>query len=186
MRYRSPGESESMSKIIGQIVSWIMKAATGIFAGGGDCFTGPWVDGSWFSVKHWEVLRKITASFFLTVMALVIGLHSPVLGYCAAEGEVFLGEHVVETTCDHGCQHAPDLVEVPCEEEHEFVTVDPGDFQWSPLMMTAPPIALVPDDIELVLRPVFSENAPFVSVITSVNPPPPDVPIFRRDAALRL
>lgn len=33
IRYRSPGGSSSMSKSMGPIVSWIMKAATGIFGG---------------------------------------------------------------------------------------------------------------------------------------------------------
>ncbi len=119
-------------------------------------------------------------------MALVIGLHSPVLGYCSAEGEVFVGEHFVETDCHHDCDHHDDLAEVPCEEEHEFLTLDPGDFQWSPLPMVESPVELVLEDFDRNFRPVLLKGSIFVYTLKLINPPPPKVPIFRRDAALRV
>jgi hypothetical protein len=137
------------------------------------------------TVKIYSVLRRLSALFFLSVMILFIGLQSPVLGYCAAENEVFVGAHLVGFSCDHGCEHEAPPVQIPCEEEHDFVTVDPGDFQWSPLSALAPPV-LVAEDFEFVSRPLFFEERAYVCLMGLPDPPPPDVPIFRRDAALRV
>ena len=144
------------------------------------------VDGLRCAARLQAVLRKLTASFFLTVMALVIGLHSPVLGYCAAEGEVFIGEHSIESDCHHECDHDSDPIEVPCEEEHDFVTVDPGDFQWSSFTVMDPPVFVVLEDLDWILFSPSFEKQVLVPSIKWVDPPPPDIPIFRRDAALRL
>lgn len=124
--------------------------------------------------------------FFLSVMILFIGLHSPVLGYCAADDEIFVGAHLVDPACGHECEHDAAPIDIPCEEEHDFVTVDPGEFQWSPLELLAPPVAMVPEDFEFVSRPLFVEEFALFLLIGNSDPPPPDVPIFRRDAALRL
>jgi hypothetical protein len=133
------------------------------------------------------VFRKISALFFLLVMTMVIGLHSPVFGYCAAEDALLVGSHLIEPVCQHECDHdkAPPAP-APCEEEHEFVTVETADFQWSPLDLIAPPIVLLAEDfisrpvVVVPSRKIFSLDLP------KHDPPPPGLPIFRRDGVLRL
>jgi len=119
-------------------------------------------------------------------MTLVIGLHSPVFGYCAAGDVVIVGPHLIDSVCNDDCDHESEPTKAPCQDEHEFVTLDPGDFQWSPLALIAPPMALVPEDFDPVVCPFFVELPVPLSLISYVDPPPPDTPIFRRDAALRL
>lgn len=118
-------------------------------------------------------------------MTMLMGLQLPVIGYCAAEDAVFVGQHMVDSHEHHHCEHDSAPLEVPCEEEHEYVTVDAGDFQWSPLVSLVPPAALIPEEFSLTGFFVF-EKQDIPAKACCLNPPPPDVPIFRRDAALRL
>ena len=119
-------------------------------------------------------------------MTMVIGLHSPVLGYCATEDAVIAGEHLVELDCHYDCGHEELPAPVPCEEDHEFVTVDTGDFQWSPLHLDNPPVVRLAEDficeplVKLPMRKICSMALP------EHDPPPPGLPIFRRDGVLRL
>lgn len=116
---------------------------------------------------------------------MLIGLQLPVLGYCANEETIIVGQHMIDSDCHHDCEHDPIPVEVPCEEEHEYVTVDAGDFQWSPLVSLVPPVALIPEEFSFTLSLVF-ERQDLLPRACPSSPPPPDIPIFRRDAALRL
>jgi hypothetical protein len=144
------------------------------------------VDAQEGSANMPEVLRQLSASFFLVVMMLLIGLQLPALGYCAGEGTFFVGQHMIESDCQNQCCHDSPPVEIPCDEEHEFVTIDAGGFQWNPLIQTAPPVTLVPEDFPWIsLSFVFEKQEP-LAIGCVVEPPPPDLPIFRRDAALRL
>ena len=119
-------------------------------------------------------------------MTMVIGLHSPVLGYCEAQDVVFVGDHLAESDCHHDCGHEELPAPVPCEEEHEFLAVDTGDFQWSPFHLDNPPVIILARDficeplLVLPTRKIFSMGLP------EHDPPPPGLPIFRRNGVLRL
>lgn len=119
-------------------------------------------------------------------MTLLIGLQLPVFSYCAAEQTVFVGQHTIEADCHDECGHDSAPIEIPCEEDHEFLTVDAGDFQWNSLTQPAPPVALIPEDFSWVSLFFISEKKDLPVIMSLVDPPPPDLPIFRRDAALRL
>jgi hypothetical protein len=135
------------------------------------------------------VLRKLSILLFLLLMSLLVAFHSPAVGYCLDSESYFLGDHQEgPEICGHGCDDhgLPTESEDPIDHEHLMVSLDAGDFQWSTSML-----CVVPQFVEIELQdwlilplPIAGEH--FGSVISPSNPPPPDIPIFRRDAALRV
>ena len=136
-----------------------------------------------------QVLRKLSASIFLLVMSLLVAFHSPVFGYCVNEDQYFVGEHDEEIeACEHECDghQEPAGKTDPVEHEHLMVSLETEDFQWS-----TTPLCVVPHFIEVevlnwTLLFDFSDGDLVGVPISPANPPPPEVPIFRRDAALRI
>ncbi|MEJ6642334.1 MAG: hypothetical protein QNL33_03665 [Akkermansiaceae bacterium] len=135
------------------------------------------------------VFRKLSASLFLLVMSLLVALHSPAIGYCSDSESYFVGDHhEVADVCEHDCDghELPLEPEEPIDHQHLMVSLDTADFQWS-----ASTLHSVPQFLEIELQgwlmsplPIVGEH--FGAVIFPADPPPPDVPIFRRDAALRV
>lgn len=87
------------------------------------------------------MLRKVSAVTFMLVMAMVITLKHPVLGYCLCLDTYFAGNCVcaptgptAENTGCHGCcstsetegNQAPE----PCEDCTNPLSIDTGDFVW--------------------------------------------------------
>ena len=135
------------------------------------------------------MLRNLSASLFLLVMSLLVALHSPAIGYCAGSESHFVGDHAeISEVCEHDCgghDHSGDP-EDPGEHEHLMLSLDAGDFQWS-----AASLWLVPQFAEIALpvwlvAPVLVTGDDFQMGVLPANPPPPETPIFRRDAALRI
>ncbi|YCM45771.1 hypothetical protein V2O64_07060 [Verrucomicrobiaceae bacterium 227] len=116
-------------------------------------------------------------------MSLLIALHSPAIGYCTNSDAYFVGGHAQSVeVCDHGC----DDHSTPEDHEHLMVSIDPGNFQWS-----ANPLCIVPQFIVMEwpgwsLPSLFIDEELRGNFLSSTNPPPPDLPIFRRDSALRI
>lgn len=139
------------------------------------------VDLVWKSASLTSVVRRLSASIFLLVMSLLVALHSPAVGYCAATESYFLGDHSEDHNCDHECADHRE----PLEHPHHMVLLDAGDFQWVPVTFCFPQFV----EIDLldwsVTWPLFVAGKSGVLILPA-NPPPPDVPIFRRDAALRV
>lgn len=145
----------------------------------------PSVDLVSFSASFQAVLQKLTASFVLLVMALLITFHSPAVGYCPVAETYFVGDHSEEkVTCESDCGHSE--TPAPVEHEHQVVQLDAGEFQCS-----APFIFSAPRFSEVILPDWLTSDSDLEVGLTSdwlvlASPPPPDLPIFRRDAALRI
>ncbi|MGC6456735.1 MAG: hypothetical protein ACON4R_00045 [Akkermansiaceae bacterium] len=121
-------------------------------------------------------------------MSLLIALHSPVFGYCSLSEVHFFGSHShdeIHHDHFHDDHHECDPVQDPDDHDHLMVTLDAGEFQWA-----APDFTMVPHFVVIevpdweVLMPLIESDSDLEW--TAKNPPPPDVPIFRRDSRLRL
>ena len=154
------------------------------------------------------MFRKITASVFLIVMALLIALKHPVLGYCLCIDSYFAGncacqaEQPVTTALDNatcpGCcpsgasgLTAPEFAEQsPCSVCEEVLMVDVGDFIWhggnempegGESVATSPAIA----DAASVLPKAYVKAA-----MSARGDPPPilraGMPLYLRHSILRL
>ncbi len=159
------------------------------------------------------MLRKTTAVMFMLVMALVVTLKHPVLGYCLCLDSYFAGDcvcqaeevpavsDIVTTSCCSNCQ-ANEVAETetdsttvpgaptPCDDCTEHLNVDVGDFVWHSTDQ-------VPDNGETFIPfPAYlattNLQVPSASVGTTmqIRGSPPlrwqNIPIYLRHSVLRL
>lgn len=135
------------------------------------------------------MLRKLSASIFLLVMSLLVALHSSAIGYCVNQELYFVGDHVeTPEVCSHDCDGDQKPVEQqdPVDHQHLMVSLDAVDFQWSATLLCVVPqfVEIELPDWSLPILLMVGEQVR--DAISPTNPPPPDLPIFRRDAALRI
>ena len=145
------------------------------------------------------MLRKITAVIFMLVMALLITLKHPVLGYCLCLDAYFTGDCVCQvekpaapavsqdsaSTCPSACANCALQVEnensvdtdsqpLPCDDCTKHLNLDVGDFVWQST-------AYVPADTGfwLPLPAAFAPDAVQFSLVLKDTPmsirggPPP-------------
>ncbi len=87
------------------------------------------------------MLRKISAVIFMLVMAMVITLKHPVLGYCLCLDTYFAGNCLCQSavptpeqsTCQGCCSTSDtseDNIPTPCDDCMQSLSIDTDDFVW--------------------------------------------------------
>jgi hypothetical protein len=158
------------------------------------------------------MLRKTTAVMFMLVMALLITLKHPVLGYCLCLDSYFTGDCVCQVekpqtvsdakepaapcpncaSCEaeiNTNQNSP-VKPVPCDDCTEHLNIDVGDFVWQSTDQ-------VPDNAEMLIPfpdylAATTVQIPSISVGTTmqIRGSPPfrwqNIPIYLRHSVLIL
>ncbi len=151
------------------------------------------------------MFRKTTAVMFIAVMAMLIALKHPVLGYCLCLDSYIAGDCVCEvekpatdsashdSSCNTCCSETEshnDPASSPCDDCTQHLMVDVGDFVWQVSDK-------IPSDTETLLPPhdfdLRSVQLPLASLHTTAparGDPSPGLtgrtPIYLRHSVLRL
>lgn len=139
--------------------------------------------------------RNFTGSSLALLLFAVIAMKQVALGFCLCEAAYFVDscechELAAADVCEAGCggDHHEDSEEAPapCDDCATSVSLDTGDFLWTPLDDLSPDI-----EVSDLPAPFTSFKAvlghSFQSTITPRGPPPPDsCALFLRHQSLRL
>ncbi|MEJ6581425.1 MAG: hypothetical protein QNL33_08535 [Akkermansiaceae bacterium] len=123
------------------------------------------------------MIRRLSASFFLLGMVVLVLLQQPAFAYCGHTHQFFISDcgcedEVVENACPH-CQQ--EEVSKPCDDCSEKFQVDVDDLVWSDLAMT-PLMECSCAISDGEAAPLTFKVASSVTVAPARPPPPPPGP----------
>jgi len=156
------------------------------------------------------MLRKTTAVMFMLVMALLITLKHPVLGYCLCLDSYFTGDCVCQTeetpvasdmpkSCCSSCQanevtktdsDSIPSIPAPCDDCTEHLNIDVDDFVWQSTDQVPDNAAtLIPFPAYLATTTLQTPSIPVGTTMPIRGSPPfrwQNIPIYLRHSVLRL
>lgn len=131
--------------------------------------------------------RRLSASFFLLGMLVLVLLKQPVVAYCGHTHHFFMsdcgcGEQVIENACPH-CQE--EEAPKPCDSCSKKFQVDVDDLVWTDVVMT-PLVECSCAIIDGEADPVTFKVASAVAPAPARPPPPPGPLLFLLNSVFRL
>jgi hypothetical protein len=133
------------------------------------------------------MIRRLSASFFLLGMAVLVLLQQPVLAYCPHTNQFFISECGCAEKTAAACPHCQEEQPAdPCDKCSDKIQLDVDDLVWFDLALNAPteiPSPLTDGESDPV---TFSPATDFSVAPIRPPPPPPGVALFLLNSVFRL
>ncbi len=159
---------------------------------GGPSFLFLRADQLGYLIGKTPMIRKLSASTFLTLMSVILIFQHPALGICECSRELYLSEcgcSVAAKSLCSSCQAAEPKEHPgssPCQNCIKKITCDPGEILWHPLAELDPwqGTEITSFDCPRVIDRSAGSGQGFEPSPT--RPPPDHLPLFRRFEVIRL
>lgn len=133
------------------------------------------------------MIRRLSASFFLLGMAILVLFQQPALAYCAHAGQFFISDCGCDQPEEVLCSHCLDeQLANPCDECSEKIKLDVDELIWVDLALDSP-TEISADLIDGWNDPITFSRATNFSVAPIRPPPSPrGVALFLLNSVFRL
>ena len=133
------------------------------------------------------MIRRLSASFFLLGMVVLVLLKQPAFAYCGHTEHFFISEcgceeEAAENVCPHCVQEE---VPKPCDDCSEKIQVDVDDLVWSDIGMTSI-VECSSAILDGVAKSLDFKVTSMVTVAPVRPPPPPGPSLFLLNSVFRL